>query len=161
MGRRTYEFVTVWRLDAPVERVWREVYHSEHWPEWWRGVRSVEMLEAGDERGVGNLRRYTWQSALPYKLVFNVRVVRIEPFSIIEGCAEGHLSGVGRWQFTTEEQVTVVRYDWQVEATKKWMKMLAPLARPLFEWNHDVVMRWGFKGLQKRLISNLQIENAI
>ena len=28
---------------------------------------------------------------------------------------------------------------------------LAPVARPVFEYNHDVVMRWGGEGLAQRL----------
>jgi hypothetical protein len=31
------------------------------------------------------------------------------------------------------------------------MNRLAPLARPVFGWNHDVVMRWGGEGLARRL----------
>ncbi len=26
-----------------------------------------------------------------------------------------------------------------------------PIARPLFEWNHNVVMSWGARGLAERL----------
>jgi hypothetical protein len=46
---------------------------------------------------------------------------------------------------------TIVRYDWNVETTKRWMNLLTPIARPLFEWNHNVVMNWGAEGLAKRL----------
>ena len=38
---REYKFVTVWKTDAPLEKVWNEIYHSERWPEWWRGVEEV------------------------------------------------------------------------------------------------------------------------
>lgn len=31
------------------------------------------------------------------------------------------------------------------------MNLLAPLARPLFAWNHDVVMAWGLAGLLRLL----------
>jgi hypothetical protein len=31
------------------------------------------------------------------------------------------------------------------------MNLLAPIARPLFKWNHNVVMSWGAKGLEERL----------
>jgi hypothetical protein len=31
------------------------------------------------------------------------------------------------------------------------MNLLAPIARPLFKWNHDVVMHWGGEGLARRL----------
>jgi hypothetical protein len=35
------------------------------------------------------------------------------------------------------------------------MNLLAPLARPLFEHNHNVVMRWGGEGLARRLGARL------
>ena len=31
------------------------------------------------------------------------------------------------------------------------MNLLAPLARPAFNWNHDVTMRWGAEGLARLL----------
>jgi len=48
-------------------------------------------------------------------------------------------------------EITTVRYDWKVETTKQWMNLLAPIARPFFNWNHNVVMGWGGEGLAKRL----------
>ena len=45
---------------------------------------------------------------------------------------------------------TEVRYDWQVATTKAWMRLLAPIARPFFDWNHDVIMEWGRQGLVRR-----------
>jgi hypothetical protein len=41
--------------------------------------------------------------------------------------------------------------DWDVTTSKRGMNMLAPVARPVFEYNHDVVMRWGGEGLARRL----------
>ena len=42
-------------------------------------------------------------------------------------------------------------YDWNVATTKAWMNLLAPVARPVFKWNHDVVMGWGAEGISKKL----------
>jgi uncharacterized protein YndB with AHSA1/START domain len=53
-----YEFVTVWRVKAPIEKVWDLIYHSENWPEWWRRVEKVEKLKDGDPNHVGALFRY-------------------------------------------------------------------------------------------------------
>jgi hypothetical protein len=36
-------------------------------------------------------------------------------------------------------------------ANKPRMNLLAPAARPLFTWNHDVVMDWGAGGLARKL----------
>ncbi len=146
-----YSFVTLWRFRSPLEPVWEAVYRSEEWPAWWRGVESVERLEAGGEDGVGALQRYTWRSRLPYKLVFDMRLTRVEPLAVIEGEAVGELTGAGRWRFSHEGGVTRVRYDWDVRTTRPWMNLLAPVARPVFKWNHDVVMGWGADGLARRL----------
>ena len=97
------------------------------------------------------MHRYTWRSKLPYELAFDMRLTRIEPMSLIEGEAIGELTGKGLWRFTEEGDSTRVRYDWNVKTTKPWMNLLAPVARPIFKWNHDVVMNWGAEGLARKL----------
>ena len=154
-----YEFVTVWHVQAPLEEVWNEIFHSEQWPEWWRGVEEVTQLEKGGENRVGGISRYTWKSKLPYKLTFDMKATRVEPMSVIAGRAFGELAGEGVWHFTVEEGYTILRYDWNVETTKKWMNWLAPVLRPLFQWNHDVIMRWGADGLSKRLGASVRDES--
>jgi hypothetical protein len=107
------------------------------------------------------VRRYTWRSKLPYRLAFDMRLTRVEPMSLIEGEAIGELSGTGRWQFSEEKDATRVRYDWNVKTTKPWMNLLAPVARPIFKWNHDVVMGWGAEGLARKLgVERLSAEEA-
>jgi len=148
-----YSFVTRWSFPAPCSNVWDEISHSLDWPQWWRGVEAVIELEAGDDDGLGSLRRYTWKSALPYRLKFDMRTVRVERCIAIEGIAMGELEGRGLWTFEESGGVTSVRYDWDVKTTKAWMRILAPIARPLFNWNHDVIMKWGYEGLTRRLES--------
>ena len=148
---KDYKFVTIWRVKAPLESVWNQIYHSLDWPTWWKGVEAVAEVQKGDESGVGSIHRYTWKSKLPYKLSFDMKTIRIEPPVLLEGVAIGELQGRGLWQLSAEGDETVVRYDWNVETTKLWMNLLSPIARPLFEWNHNVVMSWGAQGLAKRL----------
>jgi hypothetical protein len=150
-----YEFVTIWRVRAQQEKVWDLIFHSEDWPAWWRGVEKVEKLKDGDVNHVGAIHRYTWKSKLPYRLIFEMESTRVEPMSLIEGRAIGELQGRGRWQLTSEgksdSEITTVRYDWKVETTRAWMNLIAPVARPFFSWNHNVVMGWGGEGLAQRL----------
>jgi uncharacterized protein YndB with AHSA1/START domain len=147
-----YAFVTRWSFQAPIESVWQLLSKSEDWPGWWPGVEAVELLEKGIDGGeVGSLRRLTWKSRLPYKLRFDMRTVRVEKPILLEGRANGELAGTGRWQLRQKGDWTRVQYDWQVATSKRWMNLLAPVARPLFAWNHDVVMRWGGQGLARRL----------
>src|SRR5205085_2182593 len=112
----------------------------------------MEELKSGDADGVGKIVRSTWKSALPYKLKFDSEVVRVEPMRLIESRAFGELEGTGIWMLTAEdENTTHVRYDWRVNTTKAWMNWFAPVAKPFFRWNHDVIMNWGGKGLAKKL----------
>jgi Polyketide cyclase / dehydrase and lipid transport len=146
-----FHLVTDWTLAAPCHAVWNELVKPENWPAWWRAVERVELLEPGDADGVGALRRMTWRTALPYSLTFDMRTMRVQPMTLIEGHAEGELTGVGRWTIADDGAQTRVRYDWRVEVTQPWMRFVAPLARPVFAWNHGVVMGWGREGISRRL----------
>ena len=139
-------FVTVWRLQAPIARVWDVIHASERYPEWWPNVVSVSVLEPGDASGLGKVERSVWKTELPYRLTFDTRVTRIEKPRVIELAASGELEGVGRWEFA-ESGETAVTYTWAVRTTKPWMNLMAPLARPFFVWNHNAVMRKGGVGL--------------
>ena len=150
-----FQFVTVWRIEAPLPQVCDAVSHCLYWPDWWRGVESVEEFDPGDAQGVGSLRRFTWRGRLPYSLTFDVRVTRIVPLTMLEGQASGEVEGVGRWRFSREGDVTVVCYEWQIRTNRLWMNVIAPLARPLFKWNHDQVMRQGAEGMARLLNARL------
>lgn len=146
-----FRFVTVWRIEAPLIEVCDAIFHCRHWPQWWRGVEKVEEIDPGDAGGIGSLRRFTWKGRLPYRLTFDIRVTRAVPLEVLEGRASGEVEGVGRWRFFREGPVTVVRYEWHVRTTRRWMNLVAPAARPLFKWNHDQLMRQGELGLARRL----------
>jgi uncharacterized protein YndB with AHSA1/START domain len=147
-----YTFVTEWVIPASQDRVWKELSDPEAWPRWWRGVEEVTLLRAGDADGIGALRRYTWKSKLPYRLTFMMETTRIEPQTLIEGRATGELEGRGLWTIhAAGEAATEIRYDWEVATTRAWMRALAPMARPFFNWNHDVIMEWGRIGLVARV----------
>jgi uncharacterized protein YndB with AHSA1/START domain len=150
-----YQFLTTWCLDAPIDRVWDALYDSERWPEWWRGVEAVRVLEPGNADRVGELARYTWKSKLPYRLEFDMRTERVERPYLVEGTASGELAGEGRWRLFEARGTTAVTYEWAVHTTERWMNALAPIARPVFAWNHDYVMRGGGEGLARRLGARL------
>jgi uncharacterized protein YndB with AHSA1/START domain len=151
MAAKDFHLITEWTLDAPVDAVWDVLTTPEDWPQWWKAVKRVELLEKGDETGIGSLRRMTWATALPYALSFDMRTTKIEPKTLIEGQASGELDGLGRWTLRADGNKTHVRYDWIVAVSKPWMRLFAPVLRPVFAWNHEVVMGWGLDGIRKHL----------
>jgi Polyketide cyclase / dehydrase and lipid transport len=122
---------------------------AESWPEWWRGVERVTVLEP-DER-----YRIAWRSRIPYALEFEFAVRDLDEPRSMTGDAHGELTGSGHWRLFEQGGITAVTYEWNVRTTKAWMNALAPLAKPIFEYNHNVVMRWGGEGLARRLGCNL------
>lgn len=146
-----YSFLTTWLLDAPRERVWEAIYDQKSWPSWWRGVEEVHEIEPGEDGGVGSISRMVWKSLLPYRVEFEVTTTRVERPHLLEADAVGELAGVGRWRLFEHGGATAVLYEWNVATTKPWMNLLAPFARPAFEWNHDWVMARGGEGIARLL----------
>jgi hypothetical protein len=108
-------------------------------------VERVTVLEP-DER-----YRIAWRSRVPYELEFDFTVLDMDEPCAMSGEASGALAGDGHWRLFEQDGVTAVTYEWNVRTTKTWMNLVGPVARPLFEYNHDVVMRWGGEGLARRL----------
>jgi hypothetical protein len=146
-----YRFLSCWLLDAPREEAWEAIWDSSSWPEWWRGVERAEEIDPGTPCGVGRKGRYVWRSRIPYPVTFDIATTAVERPTFLEGHASGGLEGVGRWRLYEQDGITAVVYEWNVDATKRWMRLLAPIADPIFSWNHDVIMRWGAEGLAQRL----------
>ena len=146
-----YSFFSVWHLRAPIEDVWTVISHPTGYAEWSPYVAESTLVTQGDETGVGTVTRSRWTSALRYNLVFTTCTVRAERPHVIELTSTGDLDGTGRWGLSADGDVTTVRYDWNVCTTKRWVDLLAPVARPAFDRNHAIIMRAGGEGLAARL----------
>jgi carbon monoxide dehydrogenase subunit G len=146
-----YAFLTAWRVAAPREAVFEALHASERWPEWWDGLERVVKVEDGDADGRGSLGLYTWRSVMRYRLEFEMRITRVERPHRMEGEAKGALAGTGSWRLYDDAEGTAVLFEWRVQTTRWWMNALAPIARPVFRWNHDRLMRAGGRGLARRL----------
>ena len=151
-----YSFLTSWLIESSRDEVWEVLQDPLRWPEWWRGVTRVSELDGGDDARVGSRYRIVWRSRVPYRLEFDFTVRRLESGRSMEGqAAAGDLEGTGCWRLFEQDGVTAVVYDWNVSSTKRWMNLLGPVGRPVFEYNHDAVMRWGGEGLARRLGARL------
>jgi hypothetical protein len=148
---KAFSFVTVWKIEAPLPPVWEAMFRFEDWPSWWKGVEQVEVLAPGDANRVGFRSRQTWKSKLPYKLRFEGVIVRVNTMSLLELRSEGELQGIGLMRFANSGSSTTFQYDWNVSTSKAWMNLVASVAKPLFSWNHDVIMDWGAEGLARKL----------
>ncbi len=124
MGR--YWFVTEWQVAATPDAVWEELVRPPGLADWWKSVEKVVQLDPGGADGIGDRRRYTWKSRLPYRLVFEMTLTRSKRPHLLEGHATGQLVGVGMWTLTERDGGTRLRYVWQVRTTRPWMNLPLP-----------------------------------
>ena len=149
-----YEFLTTWCLEAPREPSGTRSGTRSAGQSGGAGWLARGLCRGRRGRASARSRRYTWRSRLPYDLEFEMATTKVDKPHLLEGRAMGELAGIGRWRLFEQDgevPVTAVVYEWNVSTTKPWMNLLAPIARPLFEWNHDWVMRNGGTGLAKLL----------
>ena len=142
-----YRFRSQWTLDVSVIDAFECIRASDEWPKWWKGVDAVE----GAPGGVGSRQRYRWRGPIPYPLAFSLEVTVDDAPARLGGIVEGDLEGVGRWRFEGDARQCTVYFAWDVETTKLWMNLLAPIARPIFRFTHDRIMANGAAGLARRL----------
>lgn len=146
-----YSFVTTWRLQAPVGRVWEAIRDYQAWPLWWPSVVEARQISPGSPDGSGEVATFTFRTRLPYRVCFTMTTTSVRAPYELDGRAAGELEGTGRWRLAAEGDATIVHYYWDVRTTRRFMNLLAPLARPIFAWNHDQVMESGRCGLERLL----------
>jgi len=146
-----FVLVTHWRMDAGRDAVWEALKHPLEWPRWWRYVRAVDEIDAGDADGVGARYRFHWGSRLPYSIRLLTTVIAIDKPRTISARAEGDLRGTGTWRLDGDERETRVEYTWSVDLDRAWMRTFLPVLRPAFAWNHNAVMAAGEIGLKQHL----------
>ncbi len=120
---------------------------ARSYPEWWTPV--YIDVEADGEPELGKESRQHFKGRLPYHLHTRSRIVRLEPPHIVEGEVDGDLRGHGRWTLTdTPGGGTHVRFDWSVHADRALLRVLTPVLRPAFRWNHAWAIARAVEGLE-------------
>jgi Polyketide cyclase / dehydrase and lipid transport len=153
-------FESVWWTPAVTGRVWETLADYAKWPAWWRGIRSVEVLRKGDESGVGTILRQWWRSRLPYTLVFNLEMLRIEEAKLLDGLATGDLEGSCRWKLKPADGGTELTFDVDVRTTRWWMNLPLPLVPRVMRSSFDTIMEWGRQGLARTLDDPVELRSA-
>ena len=147
-GLRDYRFTSYWRVRATVEEAYAALHDLESYPAWWPEVKEATRVD--DKTFALRCR-----STLPYDLVFHTTQAVEDPSSgILEASMTGDLEGFSRWTITAEGAGTLAVFEEEVEAKKRLLRVLAPVARPVFRFNHELMMRHGESGLRARLAAS-------
>ena len=147
LASNEYDFVDEWDVAAPVEAVHDAVGDAGTYPDWWRPT-YIDVRTEG-ESGVGHVAHHHFRGPLPYTLRATTTTVRHEPPHLVETAVDGDLRGTGIWTLTpTPSGGTHVRFDWRVAADRPFLRVLTPVLRPLFRWNHSWAIKRAQAGLE-------------
>jgi hypothetical protein len=156
MPSNIFRFEERWELPgAKVRQVYDVLSRGELLPQWWKGVYlEAEKLTPGDEPKVGDRVRVRARGFLPYELNFTVEAVELEPDRRVVVKTIGDFDGL--WGATLTQTETGVSVDlvWQVTVLRPILRLLAPLLRPAFAWNHRWTTPRGEKGLREYLAAH-------
>jgi uncharacterized protein YndB with AHSA1/START domain len=141
-----YVFVDEWDVDAPIEAVFDAIADATTYPAWWKPV--YIDVEAEGEPRVGLVSRQHFKGRLPYHLRTSSEITRLERPTLVEADVTGDLRGRGLWTLTPRDGRTHVRFDWRVFADKPVLRVLTPVLRPAFRWNHDWAIKRAMEGLE-------------
>ncbi len=141
-----YVFIDVWDVAAPVERVFSALADARTYPEWWTPT-YLEVSADGPPE-VGRASHHRFKGKLPYTLTTVSTIVAFDPPHRFDVEVEGDLRGHGTWTLTPAAGSVHVRFDWHVHADRALIRILTPVLRPLFRWNHNVAIRDAVRGLE-------------
>ena len=147
LASREYLFVDEWDVAAPREAVFDALADARTYPEWWRPV--YLSVEADGEPAVGKRSHQRFKGRFPYHLRTTSELVRLERPHVVSGEVDGDLRGTGVWTLTeTASGGTHVRFDWRVHADRPLLRVLTPVLRPAFRWNHAWAIKRAMEGLE-------------
>jgi uncharacterized protein YndB with AHSA1/START domain len=141
-----YVFVDEWDVAAPQERVFAALADSRTYPQWWKPT--YREVSADGPPQVGRESRQKFKAKLPYTLTTVSKIVSLETPHLLEVEVHGDLRGHGIWTLTPRDGVVHVRFDWHVHADRLFIRVLTPVLRPLFRWNHNVAIKAAVRGLE-------------
>jgi uncharacterized protein YndB with AHSA1/START domain len=148
MAAYDYDLLTRWELEATPEEVYDIIADAPRLREWWPAVHlDVQVLEPGDERGVGRVVDLRTKGRLPCTIRWRFRVVDARRPERLAIEATGDLAGLGVWTFEPAGKAVVVRFHWSVRAEKRLLRVLSLLLKPVFMDNHRWAMSAGYTSL--------------
>jgi hypothetical protein len=153
MAAHAFHIVTSWRIRAEIDEVAAILTDAASLPRWWPAVYLAATITApGDARSIGRKVAVRSKGKLPYHINWTAELLSADLPHRWEIAATGDLAGRGVWTLRQAGDVTVADYDWRVNADRPLFRILAPVLRPVFAWNHRWAMAQGEAALQREVI---------
>ncbi|MDQ4148819.1 MAG: polyketide cyclase [Actinomycetota bacterium] len=132
-------------VPAGRDKVFSTLRRLETYPFWWPEVKELSLKD--DVTAEVRIR-----AALPYSLRISMSQAFVdEKAGVLIARLQGDLEGCSSWRIEGGGDKTRCLFEEDVVVNKRLMKILAPIARPLFKLNHGLMMLRGRRGLRRYL----------
>lgn len=152
MKKNNYVFNSVYRINMSPEDLWQRVTDVESWPAIWKYFRYVSIV--GDEKVLkqGSTVRCSVSAAMFYKLDFRVVVKEIIPGQRLRVLCTGDLEGEGLWTIEKDGEAVKSSFTWNVITDSLILRFfeLLPLGRVFLQFNHNLVMKEGYRSFLRK-----------
>jgi uncharacterized protein YndB with AHSA1/START domain len=144
-----FRFDRAWEFPLSPDEFWEAVARVDEFPRWWGWLRSFRS----DGLVAGSRSDFIVQSALPYKLHFEVVLDRVEPPRSVEAIIGGDLAGPASLDIERAGEGCRARLAWELEPRDALLRTMASISRPLMAWSHDQVVRLGIAQFRRQLLA--------
>jgi uncharacterized protein YndB with AHSA1/START domain len=145
---RPFRFDRRFPFDVPVDRLWEAVADTERYPEWFPWLARYD----GGPLRAGTTTTFEVRPPLPYRLAITVDVRRVVPCELVEGFVGGDLAGPARLEVCGDGDASEARLTWELELTRRSLRRLERVARPVMVWGHDAVVAMGLRRFRRRAL---------
>jgi len=145
-----FEVNTLWKITGRADAVWELVAEPCTYPVWWPAFRVAERANAVE--GVGAAWDVEVRSDRLYRLRCRLELVWSEPDRVVEWRLSGDVHGRLRFELEAAGDLsTQVWFRGAFRLEKLGLKVISPVARPVYERDHLKIARAGAEGLQDEL----------
>lgn len=146
--RASFRYDRSWRFDAPVDRVWEALAHTQDYPRWWRWLDDLDVgrLETG------SIATFRVRPPLPYSLRFVVRIDEVVEKERVDATVSGDVCGTATLVLSPTAPGTQARIMWQLELNRPVLRFIEPIAHRVMVVGHDLVMAWGVRQFRRRAL---------
>lgn len=150
---RQFEWITEWKIEAPVEAVWTElIANIDRYPQWWENYTKAEPGESGWTPSPGDAIDLEMTGFLPGSFSFTLEAEDVAEYRSIIVCSTGEIIGRGQWIFASTDGGTEAIFRWIVDGPALGNLLASfPPVQYLVTKNHHSIMGNGYRGLVNRL----------
>lgn len=157
-----YRFRTQWHVAGTVDEVAAVFLDTTSLQRWWPQFVEVEIVEPGEEHGLGRVFDISAKGWAPYTLYLRFRVTRVRYPAHFVVDVSGDLDGQGSGSLSQSGSRVRIDFRLEVRVGGRLLQVLSVVLKPVLVVHHYWTMARGERGLRRELtLRRVQSDGAV